>query len=83
MFTWRGRAKDERARIEVDLAALTEVETDPYRAARQRERAASNHAEARHWSRVAMAIAKRTGKSVGLDVATRMQHDDAGGRGFE
>lgn len=72
MFPWGRRAKDERARIDADVGALMEVEADPYGVVRSREHAAVDESEARHWSRVAVEIAKRTGPQVGLDAATRM-----------
>jgi hypothetical protein len=81
VFIWGRRAKDERARIDADVAALIGREADPYGAARLRERAAGNEGDARHWTRVAVAIAKRTGRRVGLDVATRMQGRNQDDRG--
>jgi hypothetical protein len=72
VFTWGRRAKDERARVNADVAALIEVEADPYRVARGHAHTSADDSEVRHWSRVAVAIAKRTGRRVGLDAATRM-----------
>ena len=72
MFDWTWKAKERRARVEADAASLMNSANDPYAAARDRERTAADEAEATHWSRVAGAIARRTGKAVGLDTATRM-----------
>ena len=72
MFDWTRKAKDRRARVEADAASLMNSAADPYAAARDRERTAGDEGEATHWSRVAGAIARRTGKAVGLDTATRM-----------
>ena len=72
MFDWAQKAKDRLARVEADVASLMNSAADPYAAARARERTAADEREAAHWSRVAVAVAKRTGKAVGLDTATRM-----------
>ncbi len=72
MFEWTRKAKERRTRVEADVAALMNSAADPYSAARARQRAATDDTEAKHWSRVAVAVAKRTGKAVGLDSATRM-----------
>ena len=46
-----------------------------YSAARLREREASSDEMAKHWHQVALAVARKTGKRVGLDMATRMAMD--------
>jgi len=61
-----------------DVAALLAEGGDPYRVARSRERSALDEREARHWNRVAVGIAKKTGRRIGLDVATRMQSGEQG-----
>jgi hypothetical protein len=43
-----------------------------YSKARQREHEASSDAMVKHWRCVVLAIAKKTGKRVGVDTATRM-----------
>ena len=43
-----------------------------YAEARRPEREAKSKAEAQNWDRVALAIAHKTCKRVGLDTATRM-----------
>jgi hypothetical protein len=72
MFAWGRKAGKAQARVESDAAALMGSGGDPYRAARAKERAAANDDEARHWSRIAIELDKRTGRRVGLDTATRM-----------
>ena len=44
-------------------------------AARQGERGASSNAIANDWGRVGPAVARKTGKQVGLDTSTRMAAD--------
>ena len=72
MFEWTRKAKERRARVEADAASLMNSAADPYAAARARERTAADEGEATHWSRVAGEVARKTGKAVGLDTATRM-----------
>jgi hypothetical protein len=45
---------------------------EAYSKARQREHEAGSDAMVKHWRRVVVAIAKKTGKRVGVDTATRM-----------
>jgi hypothetical protein len=45
---------------------------EAYSKARQREHDASSDAMVKHWRRVVLAIAKKTGKRVGVDTPTRM-----------
>lgn len=72
VFPWSRKARHARERIGADAAALLGNANDPYHEARNRMRQADSQAEARHWSQVAVQIAKATGKEIGLDTATRM-----------
>jgi hypothetical protein len=70
-----GCAADAR-RVEADAAALlAEYKHAAYSEARQRQRDAHNAVTFAHWGRVALAVARLTGKRVGLDTATRMAMD--------
>ena len=63
-------------RIDAEAEALIRDLGDrAYSEARRREREASSDEIARDWSRVALAVARKTGKRVGLDTATRMAMD--------
>ena len=46
-----------------------------YARARQREREASSDRIAKDWNRVALAVAQKSGKRIGLDTSTRMAMD--------
>jgi hypothetical protein len=73
MLTWLHRRR-EAARL-AEEAAETLVAADRLRAysqARQRQRDAHNTETFAHWGRVARAVARLTGKRIGLDTATRM-----------
>ncbi len=76
MLTWLRRRREEAGRAEADAAEL--VAADPLRAyseARQRQHDAHNAETFAHWGRVALAVARLTGKRIGLDTATRMTTD--------
>ncbi len=70
-FLRRQRVKPEGIEAEAE-ALIRELGVEAYSAARQREREASSDALAKYWSRVALAIADKTGKRIGLDTSTRM-----------
>lgn len=56
------------ARIDTKASALIRAfGADAYSKARQRERQADNNATAQRWRRVALAVARKTGKRVDLD----------------
>ena len=65
-----------RARIEHICAEAEALIHDfgdaAYSEARQREHEASSPGIAKDWNRVALAVAQKTGKRVGLDTSTRM-----------
>jgi hypothetical protein len=76
MFAWLRRRREAARRVEADVAALLAGDRDEaYFVARCRQRESSSAETARHWGRVAQSIARRTGKRVGLDTATRMAMD--------
>ena len=76
MFGWLLRRRETAKRIEAQAeAVLREYAVQAYAEARRREREAKTGDEVKTWSRVALAIARKTSKRVGLDTATRMAAD--------
>jgi hypothetical protein len=73
MLSWlrRRRATAERIDAEADVL-IGELGIDAYAEARRREHESSGDAIALWWSRVALAIAHKTGKRIGLDTSTRL-----------
>jgi hypothetical protein len=73
MLSWLARRRARIARIEAEAEALIRGFGDrACSEARRREREASCDEVAKDWSCVALAVARKTGKRVGLDTATRM-----------
>jgi hypothetical protein len=73
MLSWLRRRRDQAERIEAEADALiSNLGDGAYSEPRRRAREASSDEMEREWSRVALAIARKTGKHVGLDTATRM-----------
>ena len=73
MLSWVRRRRDKTERIETDADAfIHDLGVGAHSAARRREHEATSEAMARHWRRVALAVARKTGRRVGLDTATRM-----------
>ncbi len=76
MLSWLRRRREQAERIEAEADALiSDLGDGAYAEARHREREASSDEMEREWSKVALAIARKTGKNVGLDTATRMAAD--------
>ena len=76
MLSWLRRRRVSAERIEARAGDLVRAfGVDAYSEARLRERRADGPAERKRWSAVALAIARMTGKRVGLDTATRMTMD--------
>lgn len=76
MLFWFRRRREAVRLAEADAATL--IAEDPlsaYSEARRRQHDAHNAETSNHWGRVARATARRTGKGVGLDTATRMAED--------
>ena len=73
MLSWLRRRRDQAERIGAEAAALiSDLGDGAYSEARRRAREASSDETEREWNRVALAIARKTGRQVGLDTATRM-----------
>ena len=67
------RQRDKMERIEAEADTLIHnLGVGAYAAARRREDDADSEAMAQHWPRVAMAVALKTDRRVGLDTSTRM-----------
>ena len=76
MLSWIRRQRDKIERIDVEADALIHnLGVGAYSAARRRAHEATTEAMARHWRRVALAIARKTGRRVGLDTSTRTVTD--------
>ena len=76
MLSWLRRRREQTERIEAEADALiSNLGDGAYSEARRRARESSSDEMEREWSRVGLAIARKTGKSVGLDMATRMAMD--------
>ena len=76
MRSWlrRRRARLERVEAEAD-ALILDLCATAYSQARRREHEASSDAMAREWNRVARAVARKTGQTVGLHASTRIAMD--------
>ena len=76
MFAWIARRREIARQTEADATALiAEHGARAYAEARRRQQDAIDAEDAARWRRAAVAIAKRTGKRIGLDTATRMAED--------
>jgi hypothetical protein len=73
MISWLRQRSERTGRIRAETDLLvSELGEGAYSEARKRQREADSSSMLQRWSGVAKAIAKRTGKRVGLDTATHM-----------
>lgn len=73
MLPWLTYRRPRIERIDTEAEALIyEFGGAAHSEARQREHEASSPGIAKDWNRVALAVAQKTGKQVGLDTSTRM-----------
>jgi len=73
MLPWLRRRWTRIGRVEAEAEALIrDLGLDAYSEARRRERAAGEEGTAEDWRRVALAIARMTGKRIGFDTSSRM-----------
>lgn len=75
-LSWLRLRRERAARSAADAAMLTrELGDDAYAEARLLQNRAKSREEERHWRDVALAVARMTGRRIGLDTATRMARD--------
>src|SRR5580698_6753729 len=68
MRSWLRRRRERLERAEAEANALIlDLGATAYSQARRREHEASSDAMAREWNRVALAVARKTGQTVGLN----------------
>ena len=67
---WR-RERAERADAEAEVL-IRELGVEAYAEARRREYESSDDAMAREWNRIALVVAGKIGKHIGLDTSSRM-----------
>jgi hypothetical protein len=73
MFSWLRCRRETAERIDAEADVLIgELGVDAYAEARRREYESSDDAIALRWNQVALAVAYKTGKRLGLDTSTRM-----------
>ena len=73
MRRWLRRRREWADRVEGEADELVpSVSDDAYAEARWREHTASSRASAQEWNLIALAIARQTGRRIGLDLSTRM-----------
>ena len=73
MLTWLRRRRERAERIEAEAGELVRLlGTDAYSEARWREQTASSDSMAQEWNLIALAIARSTGRRIGIDTSTRM-----------
>ena len=73
MLSWLRRRRETAERIDAEADALIgELGVEAYAEARRREYESSGDAIALWWSRVALAVAHKIGKRIGLDTSTTM-----------
>jgi hypothetical protein len=73
MLSWLRRRRKTAESIDAEADALIdELGVEAYAEARRREYESSGDAIAPRWSRVASAVAHKTGERIGLDTSTRM-----------
>ena len=76
VLSWLRRRRERARQIEADARTLIrELGPDAYAEARLMQRRAKSIEERRRWRDVALVVARKTGKRVGLDTATRMSLD--------
>ena len=73
MLSWLRRRRETAERIDAEADVLIgELGVEAYAEARRREYKSSDDAIALRWNRIALAVAHKTGKRIGLDTSTRM-----------
>jgi hypothetical protein len=81
MRQWLYRLREEARKADADaLLLIAENRLRAYSEARQRQQDAHSAETFAHWGRVAIAVAQKTGKPIGVDTATRIVGDEAAER---
>jgi hypothetical protein len=76
ILSWLRRRRERARRIDADSEMLIrELGAEAFAEARMMERRAKSSDEGRRWRDIALTVARKTGKRVGLDTATRMALD--------
>ncbi len=76
ILSWLRRRREDARRAEAHADILiAEDRLAAYSAARQRQQDAHNAETFAHWGRVALEVARKTGRRVGLDTGTMMAMD--------
>jgi hypothetical protein len=76
MLSWLRRRSERARRIEAEANALVhKYGKRAYSVARRREQEASSLPMTQEWNRIALAVARKAHKRVGLDRGTRMAMD--------
>jgi hypothetical protein len=71
ILSWLRRRREKARRIEVEARALIrDLGSEAYAEARLMRRQAKSADERRHWRRVALTIARKSGNRIALDPAT-------------
>lgn len=73
MFSWLRRRRETAERVDAEADALIdELGVEAYAEARRREYESSSDAIPLRWNKIALAVAHKTGKRIGLDISTCM-----------
>jgi hypothetical protein len=73
MRSWLPRRRERLERVEAEADTLIpDLGATAYSQTRRREHEASANAVAREWNRIALAVARKTGQTVGLNASTRI-----------
>ena len=73
MLSWLRRRRETAERIDAEADVLIgELGVEAYAEARRREYESSSDAIALRWNQIALAVAHKTGKRIGLDTSTRL-----------
>jgi hypothetical protein len=73
MISWLRHRRERLEQVDAEADKLIgDLGVEAYAEARRREHESSDDAMALRWNRIALAVAHKTGKRVGLDTSTRM-----------
>ena len=73
MLSWLRRRRETAERIDAEADVLIgKLGVEAYAEARRREYESSSEATALRWNQIALAVAHKTGKRIGLDTSSRL-----------